>query len=222
MRAMGTIFVVENWFFFRMCVIIYSFINNIIIHHDFLPPPRRGSHFKSDNTHTMINTHPLAHIRDTRDLIFSSCAPFTVYPNPIMPRHYAPLQVIITRAREGGPKEKSAKQKMARWNSFSYICTRALHSFRSFALCRATSTVIPLLPKATFIPSIQPNLGLPGTRPSLTSAINTLLAMRYSSILSTCPNHLNTLWSALLAITPFLSSSPAHLFIPKCIHLWHS
>ena len=97
MRAMGSIFVVENWFLFRMCVMIYSFINNIIIYHDFLPPPRRGSHFKSDNTHTMINTHPLAHKRDTRDLIFSSCAPFTVYPNLIMPRHYTPLQVITNR-----------------------------------------------------------------------------------------------------------------------------
>ena len=51
-------------------------------------------------------------------------------------------------------------------------------------------------------PSHRPsslNLGLPRTRPPLASAINTLLAIRYSSILSTCPNHLNTLWSALLA-----------------------
>ena len=72
---------------------------------------------------------------------------------------------------------------MAAWNSFSYICTRALHSFRSFAHCRAASTVIPPLPKSTFTPSIQPNLGLPRTRPPLTSAIDTLLAIRYSSIL---------------------------------------
>ena len=81
----------------------------------------------------------------------------------------------------------------------SYICTEALHSFLSFGHCRAAYTVILLLPKATFTPSIQPMFGLPRTRPPLTSAINTLLAIRYSSILSTCPNHLNTLWSALLA-----------------------
>ena len=87
---------------------------------------------------------------------------------------------------------------MGAWNSFSYICTRTLHFFRSFAHWRAASTVIPLLPKATFTPSIQPNLGLPRTRPSLTSEINTVLAIRYSSILSTCPNHLYTLWSTLL------------------------
>ena len=40
------------------------------------------------------------------------------------------------------------------------------------------STVIHLLPKATFTPSIEQNLGLPRTRPPLTSAINTLLAIR--------------------------------------------
>ena len=69
--------------------------------------------------------------------------------------------------------------------------------FPSF--CRAASTVITLIPKATFTPSIQPNHGLPHTRTSLNSAINTILAIRYLSILSTCPNHLNTHRSALLA-----------------------
>ena len=79
----------------------------------------------------------------------------------------------------GGRSERTQCQaKLAAWNSFSYICTRALHSFRSFAHCRAASTVIRLLPKATFTPSIHPNFGLPRTRPSLTSAINTLLAIR--------------------------------------------
>ena len=74
---------------------------------------------------------------------------------------------------------------MAAGNSLSYICTRALHSFRSFAHWRAASAVIPLLPKATFTPSIQPNLGLPRTRPPLTSAFITLLAIRCSYILTT-------------------------------------
>ena len=37
----------------------------IIIYHDFLPTPRRGSHVKSDNTHTVIRIHPLAHILDS-------------------------------------------------------------------------------------------------------------------------------------------------------------
>ena len=56
---------------------------------------------------------------------------------------------------------------MATWNSFSYLCTMALHSFRSIVHWQAASTVIPLLPEATFSPSIQPNLGLPRTRPPL-------------------------------------------------------
>ena len=107
--------------------------------------------------------------------------------------------MITTRAWEGGPKEHRAKQNwQCETHSCSYICTRALHAFRCLAHCRAASTVTPLLPKAT-TPSIQPNLGLPCTRPPLTSAINTLLAIRYSSILSRCPNHLNTHWSAILA-----------------------
>ena len=109
--------------------------------------------------------------------------------------------------------------KMAAWNSFSYICTSALHSFRSFANCRAASTVIPLLPKATFTPSIQPKVGLPRTRPPLTSAINTLLAIRYSSILSTCPNHLNTLWSALLANSLSIQLSYASSFLTLSIRV---
>ena len=56
----------------------------IIIYQDFLPKTRRGSHVKSDKTHTVIKIHPLAHILDTWALIFSSCALFTVYPNRIM------------------------------------------------------------------------------------------------------------------------------------------
>ena len=67
--------------------------------------------------------------------------------------------------------------------------TMALHSLISFAHCRAASTVVPLLPKAIFTPCIQTNLGLPSTRPPLTPAVNTLLVIQYSSILSTCPKH---------------------------------
>ena len=37
----------------------------IIIYHDFLPTPRRDSHVKSDNTHSVIKIHPLAHTLDT-------------------------------------------------------------------------------------------------------------------------------------------------------------
>ena len=36
-----------------------SELRTIIIYHNFLPPPRRGSHGKSDNTRTIINIRPL-------------------------------------------------------------------------------------------------------------------------------------------------------------------
>ena len=97
-------------------------------------------------------------------------------------------------------RRTQGQQKLPReTHSWRYISTRALRSFRSFTHCHIASIVIPLLPKSTFTPSIRPNLGLPRTRPPLTSPINTLLDIRYSSILSTCPNHLHTLRSALLA-----------------------
>ena len=88
-----------------------------------------------------------------------------------------------------------------------------LHSF-----CRAASIVIPLLPEVTFTPIIQPNLC---SHTPLTTSINTLLAILYSSILSTCTNHLNTLWSTVPAATPFLFKL---FYTPSffIIHSWHS
>ena len=37
-------------------VIYIQTLITIIIYHNFLPPPRRGSHVKSDNTHIIINS----------------------------------------------------------------------------------------------------------------------------------------------------------------------
>ena len=62
----------------------------------------------------------------------------------------------------------------------------------------------------------QPNLSLLHTRSPLTSAINTLLAIWYSFILSIWPNLLNTFWSTQLT-TPFLHTSS---FLT--IYLWHA
>ena len=56
-----------------------------------------------------------------------------------------------------------------------------LNSFLSSTHCRAASTVMPLPPKATFTLSIPPNLGLARIRAPLTSAIDTILAIGYSS-----------------------------------------
>ena len=47
-----------------------------------------------------------------------------------------------------------------------------LCSITLLPIFRAASTVIPLVPKAIFTLSIQPDYGLPRTRPSFTSTIN--------------------------------------------------
>ena len=123
------------------------------------------------------NTHPLAHIPSTCFLIFIGCEFFSLpQPHHIMASHPSPSDNSPERLRAVEKKNGGIK------NSIIYICTRDLHSFLTFAHCRAASTIIPLLPKAIFTPSTQPNLGLSCTRPPLTSAINTLQAIRYASI----------------------------------------
>ena len=162
----------------------------IIIYHEFFPQPRRGSHVKPDNIfkfkfnkHTFINIHPWAHILDICALIFSCWSIFNSLsqPNRVTASH-PPLQVNKHKSTGGRSERTQGQAKIAANNSFSCICARTLHSFRSLSHWRAASTVILLLAKATFTPSIQPNLSLPRTRPPLTSAING-----------------HTLWSALFA-----------------------
>ena len=64
-------------------------------------------------------------------MIFSSCAPFKVYPTP--------LQVIAPRAREGGPKERRRKQKLPRethlvtYEPVLSTLSRSLHGHYSIA-----------------------------------------------------------------------------------------
>ena len=52
----------------------------------------------------------------------------------------------------------------------------------------------------------QPNLGLPRTHAPFNSAIDTVLAIWFSSILYTCPNHLRTLQPNLL-VTSLIRST---------------
>ena len=161
------------------------------------------------------NMHPLAHILDKCALIFQS---FYSLSQPHHVTASLPSPDDIYQSMGGRSERIQGQAKMAVRNSFSYICIRALYSFQYFTHCRAASTVIRLLPNTTFTPSIQPNLGLPRTRPPLTSAINTLLAIRYSSILSTCTNHLNTIGSALFAnslSTPALLRTSSLLTLPN-------
>ena len=70
-------------------------------------------------------------------------------------------------------------------------------------------------------PFLRANISKCTFNPKTKNPYWTLLAIWYSFILSTCPNHLNTLWSALLANSlsiPALLRTSSFL----TIHLWHS
>ena len=149
--------------------------------------------FKSSQvTHIQIpNIQTLARILGICALIFS---------NPNCIRLWHP-----TSPGDKPPEWRRAVWKTQEMSKHCHVKLNHLHMHQGspfisiFRHCRAASTVNPQLTKATYTPSMQPNLGLPRTRPPLTSAINTLLTIRYSSTISTYPNQLITFWSALLA-----------------------
>ena len=120
-----------------------------------------------------------------------------------------PLHVTASLPSPGYNHQSTAERseltqgpaKMAAWNSFSSICTWALHSVRSFSIVAHPPPSFHYCPRPhSHHPSSLTSVSLVPVLPLITSAINTLLAIRFSSIISTCPNHLNTLWSE----TPFL------------------
>ena len=105
--------------------------------------------------------------------------------------------------------------------SITYICTRALHSFIYFVHYCVDSTVISLLPKATFTLSIQPNLSLPGSHAPFTTAIDTFVTIGthpFSPNFQTIP----TLFYPLNRQFSFNSSCSTNLFVPNSIHSYHS
>ena len=91
--------------------------NIIIIYHDF-SLHQGGVVMSSQITHTQSsNMHPLAHTLDICALIFSSL------PQPhVMWLHSTSLQMITTKAREGGPEKHWANQKWPReTHSVTYV-----------------------------------------------------------------------------------------------------
>ena len=119
---------------------------------------------------------------------------------------------MITRAWEGGSKIHRATQKMAAWTSISHICTRGLHSFRSFSHWRAASTVILCCRRP---PSHHPSSL---TSVSLVPALHLLLPSKPFWPNDTRPffQHAQTisiLSDLLYSLTPFvfqLSYAPLH------------
>ena len=122
----------------------------------------------------------------------------------------------------GGWSERTQCQaKVAMWNSFSYICTRALHSFRSFVqppplfLCclRPPSHHPSSLTSVSLVP------GLHWLRPSLPFwPYGTHSLFPHSQTIS-------ILSDLLYLLTPFLFQLSIHfpsLLIPNSIHSQHS
>ena len=115
----------------------------------------------SQITHPQSRTYTLiAHTWHLR-LYFQELRPFYSLSQPRHVTAFLPSPGDNHHSTGGRPERTQGQVKMAEWNSFSYICTRALHSFPSFAHRRTASTGMPLLPKGTFTLSIQPNNGLP-------------------------------------------------------------
>ena len=111
------------------------------------------------------------------------------------------IYLFIIFQRAGGRSESIQEpSKKAVWNSNLLD----IHLGSPVVLA---STVILLLPKATFTPSIHPNLGLPPYLLPLTSTIQQHPSSHTVLInLSTCPNHLDICWSTLLASCLSLSA----------------
>ena len=147
----------------------------------------------SDYAHMIIHHTPLSPYTKHLCLDSQQLHPFYSLPQLHHVTASAPIQARIHQRVEWRFKRTQDQAKMA-CQTKSSTHTPGL-STPSYLSCMSRSFHrLPLLPKATFAPSIQPNIVLPHTRSTrLTSSFNTLLAIRYSSILSTCQNHLNTL-----------------------------
>ena len=128
-----------------------------ILNDDFFLPSRRGGHVKSDSRLSFKYNHPSSYLVGKCALWSATgWALFTLQQtascNGLPPTHPA-----INRHCAGGRSESTQKPSNTAV-LFTYICTRALHSFLSFARCRTASAVIPPL-QADFTPWIQPTIG---------------------------------------------------------------
>ena len=122
--------------------------------------------------------------------------------------------VITTRAWEGSPKEHRPKQKWL--NSFSYKCTRAIHSFQSFAhppqsfrCCTWPPSHHPSnLTSVYTIPALHSGHQHPSSHTVLIHSIHVSKPSQCALIHST---HQLT----------FYSSASKQLFILNSFHSWH-
>ena len=143
-----------------------------------------------EHTH-LSNIYPLAHILGNCPLIFSSCdfLQFNLTASCITVLNPSSGDRLSERGRAVRKNTGTNQKRPHKTQSSSCAPGPSNPSFPSFADCRAASTAIHLLP----------SIRLPCSRISVYHPHATyfchphFLAVRYSSILSTCPNHLNTL-----------------------------
>ena len=164
--------------------------------------------FKSLNYPTCKINH-LAHILCVCALIFNSCDFFSVYPDRIIQRH----SILI--GYKDGERER-AVQKKIRTKHNCHVKHNQLNIHQGSPThpipLHSASTIILLLSKVTFTPSIQPNLCLPHTLITLASAINTSPRVQTISVLS----------DPLYPLTKFIFKhiyAPLHSQLYPCVSL---
>ena len=157
----------------------------------------RGSHVKSDNTHSHQHT-PLSPYAWHLRLDFQLRSSYSLsQPHRVTASHPSPGD--NHHSTLGQFKRTRGQAKMAAWNSFSYICIRAHHSIRSFAhwlhSWHSNQTSQTLHLKNIQFPSLIPHAS------ALYSAIDTTTpSHRHFLAFSPSPLLLSTLFSAVHAL----------------------
>ena len=160
------------------------------------PPWRRVSRVMSDYALTIIQHSPLSTDSLYPCLDFSSCMrPFHILPQPhhVTASHRSPSVIPPDGWRTVRKNPGTKQQRSHRIQLSTYVPGLSTPSYLSCILPQPPPLFFCYPVKAKFTPSIQLNLDLSRSLLPLTSVLNTLLAMRCSSILSMYPNHLNTL-----------------------------
>ena len=141
----------------------------------------------SQITHRQLfNTHPLSHILGTCSLI-SAVAPFLKFVATASCNCIQPLQTKSQQSRGGRSETAQEPSK----NGHEIL--NHLHMHQGSELLAIFPAPFSICCRNPLSHYTQSNLSLPHTRPPLSFEINSLLEIQYSSILSMCPNHLNTL-----------------------------
>ena len=152
---------------------------------------KMGSHVESNNVLEIIKHTPLCRCNRNLSLGISSCTLFS-FPKPHHVRYPTPHQVISHQSAGGRCERTQDPSKMDAINSIIYIYIHQGSTLR------------------------QPNLGLPFTRTPLTSSLNTLVAIQYSSIFSMSLQTISILSDPLFSPTPFIfqpSYAPPHFVL---------